>query len=93
MILNCPVLVYQYLGLNVQPFLSIFMILFVYCFDFLSVINYIRFYSYEVMTFFFFFLFMSDAHHGINSSTQKYQSTQSNVALTSCRQDSGSPPF
>ena len=43
--------------------------------------------------FFFFFLFMSDAHHGINSSTQKYQSTQSNVALTSCRQDSGSPPF
>ena len=41
----------------------------------------------------FFFLFMSDAHHGINSSTQKYQSTQSNVALTSCRQDSGSPPF
>ena len=42
---------------------------------------------------FFFFLFMSDAHHGINSSTQKYQSTQSNVALTSCRQDSGSPPF
>ena len=26
---------------------------------------------------FFFFLFMSDAHHGINSSTQKYQSTQS----------------
>ena len=42
---------------------------------------------------FFLFLFMSDAHHGINSSTQKYQSTQSNVALTSCRQDSGSPPF
>ena len=42
---------------------------------------------------FFFYLFMSDAHHGINSSTQKYQSTQSNVALTSCRQDSGSPPF
>ena len=36
---------------------------------------------------------MSDAHHGINSSTQKYQSTQSNVALTSCCQDSGSPPF
>ena len=31
--------------------------------------------------------------NGINSSTQKYQSTQSNVALTSCRQDSGSPPF
>ena len=43
--------------------------------------------------FFFFFLFMSDAHHGINSSTQKYQSTQSSVVLTSCRQDSGSPPF
>ena len=41
----------------------------------------------------FFFLFMSDAHQGINSSTQKYLSTQSNVALTSCRQDSGSPPF
>ena len=41
----------------------------------------------------FFFLFMSDAHHGINSSTQKYQSTQSSVVLTSCRQDSGSPPF
>ena len=29
---------------------------------------------------------MSDAHHGINSSTQKYQSTQSSVVLTSCRQ-------
>ena len=43
--------------------------------------------------YFFFFLFMSDAHHGINSSTQKYQSTQSSVVLTSCRQDSGSPPF
>ena len=43
--------------------------------------------------FFLFFLFISDAHHGINSSTQKYQGTQSNVALTSCRQDSGSPPF
>ena len=43
--------------------------------------------------FFFFFLFMSDAHHGINSSTQKYQSTPSSVVLTSCRQDSGSPPF
>ena len=42
---------------------------------------------------FFFFLFMSDAHHGINSSTQKYQSTPSSVVLTSCRQDSGSPPF
>ena len=42
---------------------------------------------------FFFFLFMSDAHHGINSSTQKYQSTQSSVVLTSCRQDIGSPPF
>ena len=42
---------------------------------------------------FFFFLFMSDAHHGINSSTQKYQSTQSSVVLTSCRQDSDSPPF
>ena len=40
-----------------------------------------------------FFFFMSDAHHGINSSTQKYQSTQSSVVLTSCRQDSGSPPF
>ena len=40
-----------------------------------------------------FFLFMSDAHHGINSSTQKYQSTQSSVVLTSCCQDSGSPPF
>ena len=40
-----------------------------------------------------FFLFMSDAHHGINSSTQKYQSTQSSAVLTSCRQDSGSPPF
>ena len=38
--------------------------------------------------FFFFFLFMSDAHHGINSSTQKYQSTQSSVVLTTCRQDS-----
>ena len=43
--------------------------------------------------FFLIFLFMSDAHHGINSSTQKYQSTQSSVVLTSCRQDSGSPPF
>ena len=43
--------------------------------------------------FFFFFLFMSDAHHGINSSTQKYQSTPSSVVLTSYRQDSGSPPF
>ena len=43
--------------------------------------------------FFYFFLFMSDAHQGINSSTQKYQSTQSSVVLTSCRQDSGSPPF
>ena len=43
--------------------------------------------------FFFKFLFMSDAHHGINSSTQKYQSTPSSVVLTSCRQDSGSPPF
>ena len=43
--------------------------------------------------FFFFFKFMSDAHHGINSSTQKYQSTQSSVVLTSCRPDSGSPPF
>ena len=43
--------------------------------------------------FIFFFLFMSDAHHGINSSTQKYQSTPSSVVLTSCRQDSGSPPF
>ena len=42
---------------------------------------------------FFFFLFMSNAHHGINSSTQKYQSTQSSVVLTSCDQDSGSPPF
>ena len=42
---------------------------------------------------FFFFLFMSDAHHGINSSTQKYQSTQSSVVLTTCRQDGGSPPF
>ena len=31
--------------------------------------------------------FMSDAHHGINSSTQKYQSTQSSVVLTTCRQD------
>ena len=41
----------------------------------------------------YFFLFMSDAHHGINSSTQKYQSTQSSVVLTSCRQDSGSPSF
>ena len=36
---------------------------------------------------------MSYAHYGINSSTQKYQSTQSSVVLTSCRQDSGSPPF
>ena len=50
-------------------------------------------YSLMKSEFFFFFLFMSDAHHGINSSTQKYQGTQSNVALTSCRQDSGSPPF
>ena len=31
---------------------------------------------------------MSDAHHGINSSTQKYQNTQSSVVLTSCHQDS-----
>ena len=46
-----------------------------------------------IQFFFFIILFMSDAHHGINSSTQKYQSTQSNVALTSCRQDSGLPPF
>ena len=43
--------------------------------------------------FFYFFLFMSDTHHNINSSTQKYQSTQSSVVLTSYRQDSGSPPF
>ena len=53
-----------------------------------------RKYLYQNTSLYFnFFLFMSDAHHGINSSTQKYQSTQSNVALTSCRQDSGSPPF
>ena len=48
----------------------------------------------DIFFFFLIFLFMSDAHHGINSTgTQKYQSTQSNVALTSCHQDSGSPPF
>ena len=29
----------------------------------------------------------------INSSTQKYQSTQSSVVLTSCRQDSGYTSF
>ena len=45
------------------------------------------------LLFIYIFLSMSDAHHGINSSTQKYQSTQSSVVLTSCRQDSGSPPF
>ena len=45
------------------------------------------------LVFYFLFLFMLDAHHGINSSTKKYQSTQSSVVLTSCRQDSGSPPF
>ena len=43
--------------------------------------------------FLFIYLFMSNAHHGINSSTQKYQSTQSIVVLTSCHQDSGSPSF
>ena len=37
---------------------------------------------------FFFWLFMSDAHHGINSSTQKDKSTQSSVVLTSCRHSS-----
>ena len=29
---------------------------------------------------------MSDAHHGINSSTQKYQSTPSSVVLTFLKQ-------
>ena len=43
--------------------------------------------------FFFIIIYVGNAHHGINSSTQKYQNTQSSVVLTSCRQDSGSPPF
>ena len=38
-------------------------------------------------------IYVGDVHHGINSSTQKYQSTQSSAVLTTCRQDGGSPPF